>query len=214
MGRQIIALAEEFSGLSIVAHIDLDNHRTLRAAMEQADVLIDFSSPKGALAAVAAAGKARVPAVVGTTGFTPAQTKRLKSHARRIPLLLAPNCSPGMNLLFELARKAAASLPSYDAVISETHHTRKKDAPSGSAKRLAEAVREGRRGKSGVATVSLRAGDIIGDHTLLLAGPDERLELSHQAQARSVFARGALEAAVWISRRRPGLYTMKDLLGL
>ena len=137
----------------------------------------------------------------------------LKTAAKKTALFVAPNLSPGMNLLFELAARSAAALPEYDAVITETHHTRKKDAPSGSAKRMGEFVRSARGPRALLTTVSLRAGDIIGDHTLLLAGKDERLELTHRAQSRELFARGGLDAALWLRHKKPGLYTMRHKLG-
>lgn len=223
MGREIAELAEWDPRFTIVGGIDrvtpfprakfqVAGPEHLGALLPDADVLIDFSLPEGSTRFVAAAARARKPAVVGTTGFSPAQFKKLKAASRRVPVLYAPNMSPGMNLLFDLARRAAAALPGYDAVISETHHTRKVDAPSGSAKRIGEAVRSAT--KRAVPTVSLRAGGVVGDHTLLLAGPDERLEITHRAQSRSAFARGALEAAVWVRRKKPGFYGMLDVLRL
>lgn len=174
-----------------------------------ADVLIDFSLPAPALQSAAAAAKARVPVVSGTTALDAGQMRRLKSLARRVPVFWAPNMSPGMNLLFELVRRAAAALPGYGAAVIDVHHAAKKDSPSGSAKRLAESLRAAGAPSE---TVSLRVGDVAGDHTVVLAGPGERLELTHRAHSREVFARGALSAALWTSGRRPGFYGMQDLL--
>lgn len=212
MGRRISELAARDPRVAIAAGITFAKRSMIADALAAADVLVDFTAPAASVTHAQAAAKAKVPAVIGTTGHSNAQLKRLKSLSRKTAVLLAPNCSPGMNLLFELARIAAAALPSYDAGITETHHTRKKDAPSGSAKRLAASVRAARRGGAQVPTVSLRLGNIVGEHSLTLAGPEEVLELSHRAQARSVFARGALEAALWVRGKRPGLYSMKDLL--
>jgi 4-hydroxy-tetrahydrodipicolinate reductase len=214
MGRQVAAVASSDPGFTIVGGVSLGSTELLPGLLERADVLVDFSAPAASVAFLAAARKSGTPAVVGTTGFTDRQKAQLRGASRKIPVFFSPNMSPGMNLVFELARQAAGALPRYDAAISESHHTRKKDAPSGTALRLAEAVREGRRGGPAIPTVSIRAGDIVGDHTLLLAGPDERIELTHRAQSRSVFARGALEAARWLRGRKPGLYGMRDMLGL
>ncbi len=211
MGREISALARRDRRVRISEGIDLENRERMAQALKKADVVVDFSSPAASVGFAAAAAKARVPIVVGTTGFTPSQARRLRRGAARSAVLLAPNCSPGMNLLFELARRASSALSSYRPSISETHHKGKKDAPSGSAKRLAEAVRAGRRNSKPVPTSSLRRGRVVGDHTLSLTGPDEKLELTHRAQHRRVFARGALQAAVWLAGKRPGLYTMGDL---
>lgn len=181
----------------------------LAGYLREADVLVDFSLPEAAVAFASAAARARVPVVSGTTGFSPAQTAALKALSRRVPVFWAPNMSPGMNLLVELARRAARALPGYDAGVVDVHHALKKDAPSGSAKRLQQAL--ARPGKDAPA-VSLRVGDVAGDHVVYLAGPGERLELVHRAHSREVFARGALAAALWTVRRRPGFYSMADLL--
>lgn len=177
--------------------------------LRTADVLVDFSLPAPALACAKAAAAAGVPVVSGTTGLSPVQMAALKALSRRVAVFWAPNMSPGMNLLVELARRAARALPGYDAGVVDVHHSLKKDAPSGSAKRLQEAL--ARPGKEAPA-VSLRVGDIAGDHVVYLAGPGERLELAHRAHSREVFARGALTAALWTAGRRPGFYSMADLL--
>jgi 4-hydroxy-tetrahydrodipicolinate reductase len=185
------------------------------SALKTADVVVDFSLPAGTLALARKAARAKVPFVTGTTGMSGPQRAELRRLSRKVAVLAAPNMSPGMNLLFALSKKAAAALADYDAGVFEIHHTLKKDAPSGSAVRLAEAVREG-RGRGPVPAESLRLGRVVGEHTVHFANPYERLELTHRAQDRSVFARGALLAAAWLwkKRRRPGLYTMEDALGL
>ena len=176
-------------------------------ALGAADVAIDFSSPEGAVRHARAAAAARKPIVVGVTGFDAAQRRELLRASRRTPVFLSPNMSPGMNLLFHLAKIASGRLPGFDAHIVEAHHRGKKDSPSGTALRLAEAA-------GGAPISSLRLGDIVGDHTLILAGPGERLELGHRAHDRGVFALGALHAAAWLAGRRPGLYDYASLLGL
>jgi 4-hydroxy-tetrahydrodipicolinate reductase len=214
MGNEIFKAASENKHVATATRISRKNRQDLEKHISQADVIIDFSSPAGSLSCAAAAAKAHIPVVIGTTGFSPAQLKKLKAFSKKTALLFAPNCSLGMNVLFELSRKAAAALAKYDAAISESHHTKKKDSPSGSAKKIAEAVQEGRGNKKNIPTVSLRIGDVIGDHTLTLAGPDERLELTHRAQNRSVFARGAVEAALWVYKKKKGFLTMRDMLHL
>jgi 4-hydroxy-tetrahydrodipicolinate reductase len=126
----------------------------------------------------------------------------------------APNFSRGVALMAWLAAEAAKRLPGWDAAVVETHHTGKKDAPSGTALRLAQAVRDGRGSAEKVEIASVRLSDVAGDHELIFGGPFERLSLVHRAESRDVFALGALEAAVWVAKKKPGLYGMNDLLGL
>jgi 4-hydroxy-tetrahydrodipicolinate reductase len=174
------------------------------------DVAIDFSQPEG-FDAVLAGCRARGSALVsGTTGLTAAQFAALDAAATTIPVLWAANFSAGIAVLTELARQASAALPGWDADVVEAHHVHKKDAPSGTALLLGVAVEAGR----GVAPhyASLRAGDIVGEHTVQLSGRGERLELIHRATDRDIFARGALEAALRLSRLGPGRYDFGTLL--
>jgi 4-hydroxy-tetrahydrodipicolinate reductase len=171
--------------------------------------------------------------VIGATGFTNEQRARIRDVAERAPILVAPNMSVGVNALFELVARAVRLLgEGYDCEISEMHHRFKADAPSGTALRLAEVVVEsrakkqlpdvrfGRTGASGprsageIVVHALRGGDVVGEHTVTLAGLGERIELTHRAHTRETFARGALRAARWIYGRPPGLYSMKDVLAL
>jgi 4-hydroxy-tetrahydrodipicolinate reductase len=210
MGRAVAAAAAADPRVRLVGGVGRGAPPgALPALLRGADVLVDFTLPAPALACAQAAARARVPFVSGTTGFSPRQAAALRDLARRIPVFWSPNMSPGMNLLFELAARAAAALPAYDAAVVDVHHAKKKDAPSGTAKRLQAAL--ARPGRPAPA-VSLRVGDVAGDHTVFLAGPGERLELTHRAHSREVFARGALQAALWTAGRRPGLYGMADLL--
>jgi 4-hydroxy-tetrahydrodipicolinate reductase len=197
------------------------------------DVFIDFTTPEGTLKNVAYSAEHLIPAVVGTTGLTGEQVKTLTTLAHRVPVVFAPNMSIGVNLLFKLAATAAAVLgEAYDAEILETHHRMKKDAPSGTAIRLAESVAQargrdlaetavyerhgmiGQRAESEIGIQTLRAGDIVGEHTLLLAGPGERIELTHRAHSRENFALGAVRAAMWVIGKDPGLYSMAEVLGI
>jgi len=196
-------------------------------------VAIDFSLPEGTLAHLADCRRRGHALVIGTTGFSDAQRETIRAAGAEIAVLLTPNTSLGVNVLFWLARHAARLLgPEYEIEIVEMHHHHKKDAPSGTARRLAEvvaetrgasyddAVRHGRAGLVGerpageIGMHALRGGDVIGDHTMILAGPHERLELTHRAQTRELFAAGALRAARWLGGRAAGFYSMDDLLGL
>jgi 4-hydroxy-tetrahydrodipicolinate reductase len=206
----------------------------LAAALAVADVAIDFSQPQATRANVAACRAARKPLLIGTTAFAAELTEpELDAAAGEIPLLIAPNTSLGVALLTELVRKAARALPAeFDIEIVEAHHRMKRDAPSGTALALARAAGEGRgqapaeapsgssggrigprrQGEIGLAVV--RGGDIVGEHTVLFAGPGEELRLSHRAGDRAIFARGALRAAIWLRGQPPGRYGMNDIVDL
>lgn len=204
-----------------------------KQALPGCDVAIDFSTPAATLALARAAADAGVALVTGTTGFSAPERAELAELAQRIPVLAAPNFSVAVNVLFWLAREATRRLgPGYDAEIVELHHAAKRDAPSGTALRLAEAVAEGRgvalephlvleragqigpRPEGTIAVQALRGGDNPGEHTLLLLGRGERLELAHRAATREHFARGAVRAAVWLVGRPPGLHRFESVLGL
>ena len=152
--------------------------------------------------------------MIGTTGLTDAQRAEIIQAAKTVPIVLSPNMSVGVTLLFELAQIASQRLGgAYDVEVVEAHHKAKLDSPSGTAKRLAEVVAEGRRQPTETIPVhAIRAGDVVGDHTVIFAGPSERLELTHRAQSRDVFALGALRAAQFVVTQRPGLYDMRDVL--
>jgi len=225
MGSRVAALASADPRFHVVARVfhqtPLENRGPAPITLQQvperlshADAVVDFSAPSSSVALAQACAQARKPVVIGTTGWKQADLARLKAVARKTAVFLAPNFSPAVSVFFHIAAQAARLLPGYEAGISEIHHSRKKDSPSGTALKLAEAVRAGRRNENPVPTASQRLGDVIGEHTLTLAGPFERLELTHRAHSRDVFARGALEAALWLRSRRVGLYGMPDLLGL
>ena len=186
----------------------------IQRALSAGDVLIEFTRPEPTLEHVGIARRLKKPMVIGTTGLTDDQRRAVADAARDIPIVLSPNMSPGVNVLFELVATAAKRLGlRYDVDVVEAHHRAKQDAPSGTAKRLAEVIAKGRRQPvSAIPVHSVRAGDIVGDHTVILAGPAERLELTHRAHSRDVFARGALAAARFVAGRKPGLYDMLDVL--
>jgi 4-hydroxy-tetrahydrodipicolinate reductase len=204
-----------------------------KAALARSDVAIDFTLPAATLANLRAAAEAGVAYVTGTTGFSEAERSEIAAYASRIPVLWAPNFSVAVNLLAWLAREAARKLgPAYDAEIVEFHHSAKRDAPSGTALRLAEAIAEGRaqelsdhlvleragdigaRPQGAIGIQALRGGDNPGEHTVLFAGSGERLELIHRSSTRDHFARGALRAALWLLGRPAGLYRIEEALGL
>ena len=229
MGQALIAAARAMN-LPVAAGVDAGDD--LPAALAGADVVIDFSAhhaTRAVLEAVVAANKA---VVIGTTGHTAETKKELLALAAKIPCVWAGNYSVGVNLLYALTRRAAAVLGSdYDAEVIEMHHRFKKDAPSGTAARLleiileerkltADALRHGREGITGERTStevgihSLRGGDVVGDHTVMFAALGERVELTHKASDRGIFARGALRAAQWVVQQPAGVYDMQDVLGL
>lgn len=176
--------------------------------------VIDFSVPEAAVRFAAACAHDKVPFISGTTGLTDAQRKKLAAASKKIPVFFTPNFSRAMTLMIHLASETAQHLPDYDAAIVETHNKSKKDAPSGTALLLAQGVSVGRGNDSLVPTSSLRLADVAGEHSIVFAGGAERLEILHRAESRDVFARGALEAALWTVRKPPGLYDMLDMMNL
>lgn len=229
MGQANIAAARE-AGLEIVA--TLDQGDDLAAGIRAADAVIDFSfhSATGSIIELCAAHDKAL--VIGTTGHSADEKKRLLAAAAKIRCVWSGNYSVGVNLLFALTRRASAILArDYDAEVIEMHHRFKKDAPSGTAARLleiileerkltAEALRHGREGITGERTSTevgihaLRGGDVVGDHTVMFAALGERVELTHKASDRGIFARGAVRAARWIVNQPAGVYDMQDVLGL
>lgn len=254
MGRRIIALGHEHPNIDISGALESVDHGLLgRDAGEvagvgfigvpissdqdlvvnNADVLIDFSAPEPSMDHIRLAAKLGTAIVVGTTGFSETQKSEIRGIGARTRCLVAPNMSLGVNLLFKLTAETARALgPEYDVEIVEVHHKLKKDAPSGTAVRLAEEVAEalsldlgkagvyGRRGIVGervagqIGVMALRAGDIVGEHTVMFATGGERIELIHRAHSRDAFAKGALQAALWLVSKPNGLYDMQDVLSL
>lgn len=206
---------------------------SLEAALEKgADVVIDFTAPAASLQNAQICAARKVALVIGTTGITSQGRAELAGRAREIPIVLAPNMSVGVNVLFRLASQAARALgPGYEVEIVEMHHRAKKDAPSGTALRLAEVAAEAlgvdvattavyeRHGDTGarrpgtIGLQALRGGDVVGDHTVYFLADGERLELTHRATSRDNFARGAVRAARWVVGKRAALYDMQDVLG-
>jgi 4-hydroxy-tetrahydrodipicolinate reductase len=205
----------------------------VEAAAAASDVIVDFSRPQGTLAALAACQRHGRGLVIGTTGLSAEQRRQVAEAARAMPICMAANFSVGVNVCLKLLETAARTLgETYDVEIVEAHHRHKVDAPSGTALRMGEAVAAalgrsledcaiyGREGVTGVRDrqtigfATVRGGDVVGDHTVMFLGEGERIEITHKASSRSNFARGALRAAQWLHRREPGLYDMRDVLGL
>jgi 4-hydroxy-tetrahydrodipicolinate reductase len=254
MGGRIIHLLEAADGIALAGALEQPGHprigrdvgeitglpqkgipvsSSLAEVLPRGDVLIEFTHPEPTLAhlkEVAAAGKAMV---IGTTGLTPEQVEELKDLAGKTRVVFAPNMSVGVNLMFKVVENIAKVLQEgYDVEIVEAHHRLKKDAPSGTALKLAQIIAQtlgrdlekvavyGRKGITGerphdeIGIMTVRAGDIVGEHTVTFCGIGERLEIIHRAHNRDNFARGAVRAAQWIVAQPPGLYDMQDVLGL
>jgi 4-hydroxy-tetrahydrodipicolinate reductase len=213
MGKTVIDLASDDPEIDIVAQCDLGD--PIEPAMENCDAAIDFSHADTIDEICSAASRHNKPLVVGTTGHSREQRQTIEEVVRSVPIVFASNFSVGVNVLFWLTRKSAELLGSdFNPEIIETHHKMKKDAPSGTAKTLAEILVAGQKTKNEIPIRSIREGDVVGEHTVIFSGPGERLELTHRAGSREIFARGALRAAKWIVGKPPGFYSMQDVLGL
>lgn len=211
MGKAVLNLAQNDPEIQISALCDLGD--SVESTMKSCDVAIDFSQADSLDDICRATLQHGKSLVIGTTGHSQQQRKTLEETAHSVPIVLASNFSVGVNVLFWLTRKTAELLGSdFDPEIVETHHTMKKDAPSGTAKTLSEILKTLRN--SEIPVQSIREGDVVGEHTVIFAGPGERLELTHRAANREIFAAGALRAAKWIIKKPPGLYSMQDVLGL
>jgi 4-hydroxy-tetrahydrodipicolinate reductase len=254
MGSRVVACLAEAPDLRLAAAIEAPGHPRqgadagevaglprldvpitgdAAAALVRDRVLIEFSTPEASLAHLRLVAERGARAVIGTTGFTPAQRGEIDRLATRAAIMLAPNMSVGVTLALRVLALMAKTLgDDYDVEITEIHHRWKKDAPSGTALRMAEVIAEalgrdlascavyGRQGTPGERTqkeigiLSLRSSDVVGEHTVVFGTPGERLELTHRAHSRDTFARGAVRAARFVAGRPPGLYTMQDVLGL
>jgi 4-hydroxy-tetrahydrodipicolinate reductase len=203
----------------------------LSSAVKGSDVIIDFTTPSATLSNLKVARDEKIPIVIGTTGITDEELKVIDSSSKKIPILFSSNMSIGVNLIFGVAPEAAIALgEDYDIEIVEAHHNMKKDSPSGTAKTLLKKIAEakgaqvkniaiyGRMGNSGerpkgqICVHAIRGGNIIGEHTVIFAGSDETIEITHRARSRDVFAKGAIKAAKYIADKSPGLYDMQDVI--
>jgi len=254
MGSRIVALLQGDADLKLVAALEAPGHAALgndagevagigrlnvpitadtKGALLRDRLLIEFSIPAATLEHLDLAAAVGARAVIGTTGFSPAQREQIAALGTRTAIMLAPNMSVGVNVAYQaLALVAKALGDDYDVEITEIHHRFKKDAPSGTALKMAEVVADalgrdlakvavyGREGLPGertrkeIGVLSLRSGDVVGEHTVSFGALGERIEITHKAHSRDTFARGALRAARWLAGRGPGLYSMQDVLGL
>jgi 4-hydroxy-tetrahydrodipicolinate reductase len=211
MGQTVLNLAQNDPKIEITAQCDLGD--SIEPAMKNCDVAIDFSQADSIEEICRAALQHGKSLVIGTTGHSQQQRKTIEETAHSVPIILASNFSVGVNVLLWLTQKAAELLGSdFNPEITETHHKMKKDAPSGTAKTLAEILKAVRNNE--IPIQSIRQGDVVGEHTIIFSGPGESLELGHRAANRGIFAGGALRAAKWIINKPRGLYTMQDVLGL
>ncbi len=235
MGQTLIAAAEHIEGVRLAASLSRDSN--IDAALKNSDVLIDvlidFTRPDATLKYLAACKQRGVNAVIGTTGFSAEQKQQITAFAEHIAIVFAPNMSIGVNVSLQLVEAAAKALGlDYDIEVFEAHHKMKVDAPSGTALALADAAATARgqkladvavyerhkvaqpreRGSIGFSVV--RAGDIIGDHTVFFAGPGERIEITHKSSSRATYAQGAMRAAKFLADKKVGLFDMRDVLGL
>jgi len=230
MGRMLIEAVEAAD--DCVLHATLDKGADVRAGLAGADVMIDFTRPEATLAHLAACADLGVKAVVGTTGFDEAQKAEIAKFAERTAIVFAPNMSVGVNVVLKLLDLAARAMnEGFDIEIVEAHHRMKVDAPSGTALQMGQVVADalgrdlkacavyGREGVTGardpstIGFATVRGGDIIGDHTVLFAGTGERIEISHKASSRAIYAQGSLRAARFLAGRQAGLFGMNDVLG-
>ena len=254
MGSRLIALIKESTALTLAGALEGKGHSALAAdageaagvgkmgvpitddlpaLLKRGEVVIDFSAPEATLAHLRAVAQQKRAMVIGTTGFNAVQLEELKSLARQVPCVCSPNMSVGVNLIYKVIGEMARTLgEEYDIEVIEAHHRLKKDAPSGTALKIAEVLAQavnrdldqvgvyarkglvGERKKQEIGIQTIRAGDIVGDHTVLFGGMGERIEVTHRASNRDTFARGALRAARWVVKQPPGLYDMMDVLNL
>lgn len=234
MGSLIADLARQDPDINITGGVekagDPQYPDKLDSIIDGVDVIIDFSTPPAAMDHLRTASSHNKAIVIGTTGFSAAQTAEIDNISSAIPCVFSPNMSTGVNLMFHLVSEISKKLPGYDIEIIEQHHRRKKDAPSGTAKKIADHISRtlnlspdkswvhGRQGTTGerprgqIGIHAVRAGDIVGEHTVIWAGPGETLELTHRALSRATFAQGALTAAKFAASAPPGKYNMQDVL--
>jgi 4-hydroxy-tetrahydrodipicolinate reductase len=229
MGRAVIEAAEVREDLEVVSTVDLGGDMVKGLGM--ADVYVDFTSPDGTRAAARAALQRKTAAVIGTTGLRSSEEQAIEDLAKVAPVVVAANFSLGVNVVLGLVQQAAKALCEWDAEVVETHHNKKRDAPSGTALAIARAIAAGHgvdydqvkrhtrdgdvgprpRGEIGVSTV--RGGDVVGEHVAYFFGQAERIEIAHRATSRTIFATGSLRAASWVVGKPPGRYDMLDVLG-
>jgi 4-hydroxy-tetrahydrodipicolinate reductase len=243
MGSEVARIVTQQDDMTLSGALEAEDHPNiglkigelevlsgLKDQIDKADVLVDFTNPEGAVEHVSIASERSVPAVVGVTALRDEQMELIKKASARIPLVYAPNMSVGVNLLFNLVSEAAGVLrDDFDVEIVEMHHRMKKDAPSGTAVKIADILSRvkgegqkiyGRQGLIGerkpheIGIHALRGGDVVGEHCVIFAGDGERLEITHRASSRRTFASGVVKAIRFVMNQKPGLFDMNDVLGL
>jgi 4-hydroxy-tetrahydrodipicolinate reductase len=221
MGQRIYALSSMDPAFKVVYGLETpENIATLPGLpigcdtghIQKADVVIDFTAAGATTALLPEVVKYQKAMVIGTTGFSAEQESEIADAAQKIPIVISFNMSLGVNVFFKVAQEVAKALTGYSVHIQETHHTKKKDAPSGTALQAGRLIEKVSKQK--VTYESFREGDVVGDHRIIFKGPSDHLELFHHAESRDIFATGALQAAKWVVGKKPGLYSMWDVLGL
>ncbi|MEO0067636.1 MAG: 4-hydroxy-tetrahydrodipicolinate reductase [candidate division WOR-3 bacterium] len=225
MGGEIARLISLENDIELVGGVEAPSHpligkpagsgavvSELKDLIEMTDVVVDFSVPEAVGKNLLLCADKNKPFITGVTGLSDKELKELKNAGKRIPVVYAPNFSLGVAVLTKISQETAQLLgPDYDIHLIETHHKRKRDAPSGTAKMLVERIKE-RIGERGIEIFSIRTGDVVGEHRLIFGGPGERLELIHRAETRAAFAFGVIRAIRWVVSQPPGFYSMADIL--
>jgi 4-hydroxy-tetrahydrodipicolinate reductase len=225
MGARILSIAEKDRDVKVVLGMEAKGHPSVGSKLgsgevsdccddiARADVIIDFTVPDATMENIEAALKHKKAIVIGTTGFSEPQVAKIKEAAREIPVVFSPNMSIGVNLLFRLVKEAAEKLSNdYSVRMLEAHHIHKKDSPSGTAKKLAQIIKEASM-REVDEIKSIREGEIVGDHKVTFESPFDTIELSHSAKTRDIFAKGAIAAAKFVAGKKPKFYDMQDVLG-
>ncbi len=214
MGKSIIALAEKDKDIKIVSKFDVEADAS--AEIKKCDVLIEFTAPQATMEHVAIARKLKKGIVIGTTGLSQEDSNLIKKASKEVPVVISPNMSVGVNLLFKMCQDASRTLPNeYKVSIREVHHIHKKDSPSGTAKRLADVIAVERKMLAGEIPIeAIREGEVVGNHKVVFDSETETIELFHSAKSRDAFAAGAVKAAKFLAGKNSGLYSMRDVLGI
>lgn len=213
MGSRIVELAKDDADLQICGEFDVVEENP-EQFIEGCDCLVEFTTPQATMEHLELCEKHKKAIVIGTTGLSEDEKKKVEEISAKIPIVLSPNMSVGVNLLFKVAKDAARVLgKDYNVEVVEAHHADKKDAPSGTAKEIVRLIKE-ERGDIKIPVESVREGDIIGEHTITFESSVDVIEITHSAKTRDIFAKGALQAAKFATAKKHGLFTMKDVLGL
>ena len=213
MGSRIIELAKEDTDLHVCGSFDVVDENP-EQFVENTDCLIEFTTPQATMEHLELCEKHKKAMVIGTTGLSDAERAKIEAVSSKIPIVFSPNMSIGVNLLFKMVSDAAKVLgPEYSVEIVEAHHVQKKDAPSGTAKEMARIIKD-IKGEREIPIESVREGETVGEHTVTFESNVDLIEITHSAKTRDIFVKGALQAAKFIAGKKPGLYTMKDVLAL